>query len=210
MGQMAEPGNPLDHRLRLNFRDPDGATAGRNRPIAVGGDQHQLAASAGQRLQQRLQIPVRHHPQRRGDMGRAAHQLAVQRHAGRIDASSRCCRSAARPRPACCACQANSRGTNGIQHQHLRQRREQIGGVPAIGQEGAVEADQQPAARFCRRGTSAPGSRRRRNGRPRSSGSTCSFRSKRGEIGGHARQRQPVRQRRLGEAVAGQIRRDHA
>ncbi len=50
--------------------------------------------------------------------------------------------------PAFEACQANSRGTNGIHHEQLRQRRQQLVGDAAKRHERAIEADEKPRRDF--------------------------------------------------------------
>jgi hypothetical protein len=179
----------------------------RDRTVLRADHQRQVRAQTRQCAFERLQIPVRHHTERRRHMPRAAHEAAIkfdarrlQRRAGLPDQPFHHRAVAAAP---------------GEQQRHHRQgdeqpgeRREQMPRHAAQRQQCAIEADE--AARGDRafqahlRQDRGPG--RMAGGHRRAH---IQHLQQQLQAPRHARQRQPPGRRRPGEAVAGQIGGDH-
>jgi len=76
MGQMPKPRHGVNARIGESMRQPTRVRR-RNGFVVVGDDQINRQAQARQIAIERVQIPLRHHAKRAGDVGGIAHQSRI-------------------------------------------------------------------------------------------------------------------------------------
>lgn len=139
MGEMPQARNGVNARIRQSRREFTGALR-RHGFIIVRDDQVDRQAQARQVSVKRPQIPMRHHPQRAGDMRGISHQPFVKEGSARVD-------------PRSGAIEQTSYGggidapgeiawRQGIQEQAFRETRQQMAGDALEWRQGAIERNQ--------------------------------------------------------------------
>ena len=145
MGQMSEARDSVNARID-EPGDKFARILRRHGLVVVGDDQVDRQSQARQVTIKRAQIPMRHHTERAGDMGRIAHQPLVEGGTARID-----CRTCSVEQPP----YGGGRGGPGeparrewIKEQSFRQTRQHLSGDALEWRKGAVERNQPRGRNF--------------------------------------------------------------